>query len=97
MAKLTNEDVLKLAKLSRLKLTDDEVSRFKREIEAILDYVEQLQSLELDEYLPTSQVSGLTNVMRDDIVSDYQATPDGLLELTPLPPSNRQIKVRRVK
>ncbi len=47
MAKLTREDILKLASLSRLHLSDDEIEQFTGEIGGILKYVEQLQSVEV--------------------------------------------------
>lgn len=95
MAKLKREDVLKLARLSRLHLTDDEVVRFQKEIEAILGYVEQLQSVDLGDLEPTSQVTGLTNVMRPDVEKEYGATPSDLLKNAPAT-QDGQIRVKRM-
>lgn len=95
MAKLTKNDVLKLARLSRLHLTDDEVEQFANEISAILQYVEQLQSVDLSSYEPTSQVTGLTNVMRPDEVRDYGTTPTELLKNAPATEKGH-IKVKRI-
>lgn len=95
MAKLTREDVLKLAKLARLQLTDAEVSQFAEEISSILQYVEQLQSIDLTGYEPTYQVTGLKNVMRPDEVIDYGAKPAALLKNAPATEKG-YIKVRRV-
>ncbi len=95
MAKLTREDVLKLAKLARLRLTDEEVSQFTDEISSILQYVEQLQAVDLSGYEPTYQVTGLKNIMRPDEVVDYGAKPDELLKNAPAT-DKRYIKVRRV-
>ncbi len=83
MAKLSKEDVLKLAQLSRLHLSDDEVERYQKEIEAILGYVEQLQGLDLSDVEPTVQVTGLKNVMRSDEVKDYGASSAKLLKNAP--------------
>lgn len=95
MAKLTREDVLKLARLARLKLGDDEVARFQDEITAILGYVEQLQSVDLNDVEPTYQVTGLTNVMREDVVKNYGATPEDLLKNAPAT-EDGHIKVKRI-
>lgn len=95
MAKLTRDDVLKLARLSRLTLTDEEISRFTDEISAILQYVEQLQSVDLSDYEPTSQVTGLVNVMRPDEVHDYGADATALLKNAPSQESGF-IKVKRI-
>lgn len=95
MAKLTNEDVLKLAKLSRLHLTDEEVEKFKSEITAILGYVEQLQNIDLEGVEPTYQVTGLSNTTRKDEVVDYGVTPEQLLKNAPKI-ERGSIKVKRM-
>jgi len=95
MTKLSRDDVLKLAKLARISLTDDEVQEFGDEFNAILGYVEQLQNVDVDGLEPTSQVTGLTNVTRKDEVKDYGYKPADLLTNVPSV-ENNQIKVKRM-
>jgi len=95
MAKLTREDILKLAQLARLELSDDEVAEYSRELTAILDYVEQLSAVDVAGLEPTHQVSGLVNVAREDEVRDYGYTPDDLLKGVPAV-KDKQIKVKRI-
>jgi aspartyl-tRNA(Asn)/glutamyl-tRNA(Gln) amidotransferase subunit C len=95
MAKLSKDDVLKLARLAKLQLTDAEVEKFQTEISSILGYVEQLKGLKLDATQPTIQVTGLSNVMRPDVIRDYGITPDKLLKNAPGREGNL-IRVRRV-
>ena len=95
MAKLTRADVLKLARLARLELTDEEVEEFSQELTAILDYVEQLQSVDVSGVEPTHQISGLTNVMRADEIRDYGYEPKDLLQGVP-ETQDKQIKVKRM-
>lgn len=95
MGKLSKDDVLKLAQLSRLTLTDDEVTEFTDEISEILQYVEQLQSVDIDGVAPTNQVTGLTNVSRDDEVIDYGYKPAELLKNLP-DAQDDLIKVKRM-
>lgn len=95
MSKLTREEVLKLAQLARLALTDDEVDEFGRELGEILQYVEQLQAVDITGLQPTNQVTGLVNVMRDDVEMDYGYTSDDLLKNVPSV-QDRQIKVKRM-
>lgn len=95
MASLNRNDVLKLAKLARLHLTEEEIAKFGNEISAILKYVEQLQSVDLSEYEPTYQVTGLKNVMREDEIVNYHASSEELLKNTP-GQQGGYIKVRRV-
>lgn len=95
MTELTREDVLKLARLARLDLTDEEVEAFRKEMSAILDYVAQLNDADVSGLDPTSQVTGLKNVMRQDEVVDYGVSPDDLLRIVPKT-QNGQIKVNRM-
>jgi aspartyl-tRNA(Asn)/glutamyl-tRNA(Gln) amidotransferase subunit C len=95
MSKLSRDDVLKLAHLSRLKLTEDEIERLASELSDILSYVEKLNEVDTEGLKPTYQVTGLKNVMRDDEVLDYRAKPATLLGSAPSVEKN-QYKVKRV-
>jgi aspartyl-tRNA(Asn)/glutamyl-tRNA(Gln) amidotransferase subunit C len=95
MAKLTRDDVLKLARLARISLSDDEVAEFSEELSAILQYVEQLSSVDVAGLKPTNQVTGLTNVMRDDEIIHYGYEPADLLKNVPAVQDN-QLKVKRM-
>lgn len=95
MARLTNNDVLKLAKLAKLDLTSEEADSLAQEITDILGHVEQLQEVDVDGLKPTYQVSGLKNVTRSDTVKIYEATSEDLLKNVPAKESD-QIKVKRV-
>ena len=95
MSKLSRDAVLKLAQLSRLKLTDEEIERFREELSSILDYVEVLDKVDTKGLEPTYQVTGLRNVMRRDEVKDYQVKPKELMKNAPAVEKN-QFKVKRV-
>jgi aspartyl-tRNA(Asn)/glutamyl-tRNA(Gln) amidotransferase subunit C len=95
MAKLSREDVLKLALLSRLKLSDEEIEKFRTELSSILEYVEKLNAVDVDGLEPTYQVTGLKNVMRKDEPLDYGYKTEDLLKNAPAVQDN-QFKVRRV-
>lgn len=95
MAKLSRDDVLKLAALSKLRLTDEEVERLRGELSEILDYVEQLDRVDTSGLEPTYQVTGLKNVMRPDEVKDYGYKTEDLLKNAPAVQDN-QFKVKRV-
>lgn len=95
MADLTRDDILKLARLSRLKLTDAEVTEFQKEISAILGYVQQLDKVDTTGLKPTYQVTGLKNVARKDELIDYGVTQDELLKNVPAR-DKAYIKVKRM-
>ena len=96
MSKLSRDDVLKLARLARLDLSDDEIQEYASELSEILQYVEQLQAVDTQGLKPTNQVTGLTNVMRPDSVVDYGYQPQDLQKNLPQPTIDGQIKVKRM-
>ncbi len=95
MAKLTRDDVLKLALLARINLSDSEVEEFSEELSAILQYVEMLSGVDVAGLLPTNQVTGLTNVTREDTIIDYGYDPADLLKNVPAVQAG-QLKVKRM-
>ena len=63
---IERDQVLHVAKLARLKLTDDEVERMSGELSTILDHIEKINELDLDDVAPTSHVIDVENVLRPD-------------------------------
>ncbi len=63
---IDREQVLHVARLARLRLTDAEVRRMTGELSSILDHIEKIGELDLDEVAPTSHVIELENVLRAD-------------------------------
>ncbi len=63
---ITRDEVLHVAKLARLALTDDEIERFGAQLDAILDAVGKVGELDLAGVPPTSHPLDLANVWRDD-------------------------------
>jgi aspartyl-tRNA(Asn)/glutamyl-tRNA(Gln) amidotransferase subunit C len=96
MADLTRDDLLNLAKLAHLELDEDELTTLKEDINHIIGYVDQLKSIDLKAFEPTSQVTGLNNVMRADEPIDYHTTQDQLLKNAPELSEDKHIKVRKV-
>lgn len=86
---------MKLARLARLTLTDEEVEQYRTQLSEILKYVEQLQNTDMEGLEPTSQVTGLKNVMREDVIVDLGVTPDDLLRIAPQK-EGRHVKVKRM-
>ena len=81
---IDRDQVLYVAKLARLKLTDDEVERMTGELSKILEHVERMEALDLDGVEPTSHVVALQNVLREDVPRDslpreraLEGAPDG--------------------
>lgn len=70
---LSLDEVRRIAQLARLELTEAEIGKFRVELSRILDYVEQLQELDTTGVEPTCQVTGITNQLRPDDVTDEVA------------------------
>lgn len=95
MSAISIDDVKKLADLSALTVTDDEAAALLEQLNRILGFVEQLNDVDTSGLEPTYQVTGLENVMRDDVVIDYRLDRSALLKNAP-DQQDGQIKVRRV-
>lgn len=63
---IDREQVLHVAKLARLRLSDAEVERMAGELSGILGHVDRISELDLDDVPPTSHVVDLENVLRPD-------------------------------
>lgn len=66
--RLTRDQVLHVAELAKLKLTDVEVDLFREQLSAILEYADRLDELDTESIPPTAGVLALRNVMRRDQV-----------------------------
>jgi len=69
---LTKEEVIKLAQLARIALTDAEVEKFQKDLSTVLDYVDELKKVDVSGVDEVFEVTGLVNVQRDDkaVVAD---------------------------
>ncbi len=64
--KLTRDEVLHIAELARLGLSDAEVERFREQLSDILSHAERLQQADLSGVSPAARVQSLQSVLRDD-------------------------------
>jgi aspartyl-tRNA(Asn)/glutamyl-tRNA(Gln) amidotransferase subunit C len=64
---IDREQVLHVARLARLQLTDDEVQRMAGELSSILDHIETISGLDLEGVPPTSHVVEVSNALRPDV------------------------------
>lgn len=68
-ARLTRDDVAKVAHLARLDLTDADLDRYTDQLGAVLDHADDVAALDLDGVPPTAHPLPLVNVLRDDVVA----------------------------
>lgn len=65
---ITKQDVEHVAMLARLELTEEEKEMFTQQLNAILEYADQLKQLDTSEIPPTAHAIPMQNVFRDDEV-----------------------------
>ena len=63
---IDRQQVLHVANLARLELSDDEIERMSRELNEVLEHIERISELSLDGVQPTSHVIEVENVLRAD-------------------------------
>ena len=63
---LDRDQVLHVARLARLELSDDEVERMSVELSKVLDHIEKIRELDLEGVPPTSHVIDVVNALRAD-------------------------------
>jgi len=64
---IDKEQVEHIAKLARINLTEKEKEKFSAELSSILDYIDKLNQADISSVESISQVTGLNNIVRDDI------------------------------
>ncbi|MEA2289587.1 MAG: aspartyl-tRNA(Asn)/glutamyl-tRNA(Gln) amidotransferase subunit [Solirubrobacteraceae bacterium] len=63
---IDREQVLHVARLARLELTEEEVGRMTGELSSILGHIEKIEELDLDGVRPTTHVVEVANALRPD-------------------------------
>lgn len=66
----TEADVTKIARLARIRLSDDERAHYAKEMTSILGWIEQLQAVNTEGVTPLASVSNQTLPWRKDVVTD---------------------------
>ena len=76
--RIDKEQVRKVAKLSRLELTEAEVEEFTGQLSAILDYVEKMNELDTANVEPLAHCLPVSNVFREDVAKESLGTEKAL-------------------
>ncbi len=92
--KLTKQQVGRLAKLARIELSEEEKEQLGESLTIILDYVKQLEEVDVKNVRPTSQITGQVNVEREDKAEKCE-NPDDLIAAAP-DSEGRNVKVKAV-
>ncbi len=65
--KLSRAQVMEIAELAKLELTEQEIEHYAEQLSKVLDYASRLEQLNTDNIPPTASVLPVQNVMRDDV------------------------------
>lgn len=83
MSKLSEKDILHVAKLAKLTLSSEEIARYQKQLSEVVGYVEALNEVDTEGVVPTSQTTGLEDVLRDDEIKTGDClTPEEALSAT---------------
>jgi len=82
MPKISSDEVKKVAKLARLQLNESEIQNHAKQLEKILDYINQLEKINTENVPCTTRAIEVANVFRKDEQKSYESTED-LLDLAP--------------
>jgi aspartyl-tRNA(Asn)/glutamyl-tRNA(Gln) amidotransferase subunit C len=63
---LTREEIIHIADLANIKLTEEETTKFQTQLSSILEYIKKLNEVDTSSVEPTSQVTGLVDVTEPD-------------------------------
>ncbi len=75
---ISREQVLHIARLARVELSDDEVERYREDLSSILDYVDKLAELDVEGVEPTTHAVALESRLREDAVEQRLSHEDVL-------------------
>ncbi|WP_018232613.1 Asp-tRNA(Asn)/Glu-tRNA(Gln) amidotransferase subunit GatC [Thioalkalivibrio thiocyanodenitrificans] len=67
---LSHDDVRKIAHLARLAVSDADVDAYARNLTSILDFVEQMESVDTDHVTPMAHPQDTAQRLREDVVSE---------------------------
>jgi aspartyl-tRNA(Asn)/glutamyl-tRNA(Gln) amidotransferase subunit C len=68
MAKLNKDEILHIAKLAKIEITDKEVEKYAEQLSEVVDYFSKLSEVDTNNIEPTNQTTGLENVTRPDLI-----------------------------
>lgn len=75
---ISKDKVRQIAALASLKLSENELSKYQKQIAEILKYISILNEVDTKNVIPTTQATGLKNAYREDVVKDSLSQTEAL-------------------
>ncbi|HPN55004.1 MAG TPA: Asp-tRNA(Asn)/Glu-tRNA(Gln) amidotransferase subunit GatC [Candidatus Moranbacteria bacterium] len=93
---LSREEILNIATLARIGLTDEEVEKYQHDLSEILDYFKKLEEADVADVEPIGHITGMQNVFRSDNKKDHDSlSREAILKNAP-DKKDKYIKVKSV-
>lgn len=92
---ITQQELLHIAKLAKLRIPEAKIEKFQTDLTQILDFFQNLEEVNTDNVPETSQVTGLENITRPDVVEMSQIEED-LVNCTPHTVENNAVKIPKI-
>ena len=92
---ISKEEIIHLSQLSNISLSEQQISDLTPDLENIIGYISQLDELDTEGVEPTYQCFDMTNIWRDDEITEFEAGRDELIALS-ADSAEHQIKVPKV-
>ncbi|WP_342429305.1 Asp-tRNA(Asn)/Glu-tRNA(Gln) amidotransferase subunit GatC [Neobacillus sp. FSL H8-0543] len=70
MTRISNKEVKHVANLARLAITEEEMEKMTKELDAIITFAEQLNELNTENVEPTYHVLDMKNILREDVAQE---------------------------
>lgn len=83
MSKLDIDQIEHIAKLSKLELSEDEKELYTGQLSSVLEYVGELSEIDTENVEPTANVTGLSNIWRDDEIEKSDINHDDIAKNAP--------------
>lgn len=78
MAELTKEEIIHIARLANITLSEEEIEKFGKQLVDILSFVDNLNSVETSDVEPLANITGKKNIFREDIVGESLSQEEAL-------------------
>jgi aspartyl-tRNA(Asn)/glutamyl-tRNA(Gln) amidotransferase subunit C len=75
---VSHEEIEKIMKLSKLRLSDIEKDKIGKDLNNILNYIDQLNELDLKNVKPLENINDSENIFREDVSEKWLSTEEGL-------------------
>lgn len=88
-------NVRDVADLARIELSDEEASRYQEQMDQILQYVEQLNQIDVEGIEPTAHAAAVFDIVREDVATGTSISQEAVLANAP-ETAHDQIKMPKV-